>query len=205
MLGTYGRGVSTAVFGPVARWLLRRGLRPNTVSVVGTVAAAVAALGLLGTGHLVIGPVVLAVILLTDAIDGIMAREGRGTTDFGNFLDSTLDRLADAAVFLGLVIYFIRFTTDPVTAWGVLTGSVCMALALIVSYARAKAESLGRSASVGIAERADRLVVTLVATFAVGLGLTPWVLVSALGILALASAVTVTQRVIAVWKQEDSQ
>src|SRR5699024_10850863 len=109
--------------------LLRRGVRPNTVSVVATVTAIVAALALLGTGQLLIGPLVLGLLLLTDAIDGIMAREGPGTTDFGNFLDSTLDRLADAAVFVGLVIYFLRFSTDPVSGWGVLAATVCMALA----------------------------------------------------------------------------
>lgn len=203
MLGKHGRGVSTAAFTPLARWLLRRGVRPNAVSITGTVAAIVAALALLGNGHLLIGPLVLGAILLTDAIDGIMAREGPGTTDFGNFLDSTLDRLADAAVFLGLIIYFVRSTPDPLIGWGILAASVCMALALTVSYARTKAESLGRSASVGLAERADRLLLTLAATFAVGLGLSEWVLVAVLALLALASAVTVAQRVVAVWRQEE--
>lgn len=78
----------------------------------------------------------------------------------------------------------------------------CLALGLTTSYARAKAESLGWTASVGLAERADRLVLALVATFAVGVGLSPWVLVGALGLLAVASAATITQRVRAVRRQE---
>lgn len=205
MLGKHGRGVSGRIFGPVAQWLLRRGIGPNTVSITGTVAAIVAALALLGTGRLVIGPIAIGLILLTDSLDGIMARQGPGPTDFGSFLDSTLDRLADAAVFLGLVIYFVRFTEGPVSGYGVVAATVCMALAMTVSYARAKAESLGRTASVGLAERADRLVVALAAALAVGLGLSPWLLVVVLGLLALASAVTVTQRIVAVWRQGEAR
>jgi len=186
----------------VARWLLRRGVGPNTISVTGTVLSAIAALVLLGTGQLVIGPIVLGLILLTDSLDGVMAREGEGPTNFGAFLDSTLDRLADSAVFLGVLIYFVRFAPADVVAPGAAAAAVCMALGLTVSYARAKAESLGRSAKVGLAERADRLVVTLVAVFAVGLGASPWVLVGALGLLALASMLTIFQRIRAVWQQE---
>ncbi|MGC0271581.1 phosphatidylinositol phosphate synthase [Pseudactinotalea sp. Z1739] len=197
--------MSGRIFGPVAQWLLRRGIGPNTVSVTGTVAAIVAALALLGTGRLVIGPIAIGLILLTDSLDGIMARRGPGPTDFGSFLDSTLDRLADAAVFLGLVIYFVRFTEGPVSGYGVVAATVCMALAMTVSYARAKAESLARTASVGLAERADRLVVALAAALAVGLGLSPWLLVVVLGLLALASAVTVTQRIVAVWRQGEAR
>src|SRR5690625_5435166 len=85
-----------------------------------------------------------------------MAREGEGPTNFGAFLDSTLDRLADSAVFLGVLIYFVRFAPADVVAPGAAAAAVCMALGLTVSYARAKAESLGRSAKVGLAERADR-------------------------------------------------
>ena len=202
MLGNYGRGPTTRIFTPVARWLLRHGVGPNVVSVTGTVLAAVAALALLGSGQLVIGPLVLGLILLTDALDGVMAREGPGPTDFGSFLDSTLDRLADSAVFIGLAVYFLRFTTDPVTTAGAIMAMACLALGLTTSYARAKAESLGWTASVGLAERADRLVLALVATFAVGVGLSPWVLVGALGLLAVASAATITQRVRAVRRQE---
>lgn len=202
MLGNYGRGPTTRIFTPVARWLLRHGVGPNVVSVTGTVLAAVAALALLGSGQLVIGPLVLGLILLTDSLDGVMAREGPGPTDFGSFLDSTLDRLADSAVFIGLGVYFLRFTTDPVTTAGAIVAMACLALGLTTSYARAKAESLGWTASVGLAERADRLVLALVATFAVGVGLSPWVLVGALGLLAVASAATITQRVRAVRRQE---
>ncbi len=202
MLGNYGRAVSSRVFTPVARWLLRRGVGPNTVSVTGTVLSTIAALTLLGTGQLVIGPIVLGLLLLTDSLDGVMAREGEGPTNFGAFLDSTLDRLADSAVFLGVLLYFVHFAPAEVVTPGSVATAVCLALGLTVSYVRAKAESLGRSASVGLAERADRLVVTLVATFAVGLGASPWLLVFALAALAAASVLTIYQRIRTVWQQE---
>src|SRR5699024_3171948 len=92
VLGNYGRSFVARAFTPAARWLLRRGVGPNTVSIAGTVAAGIVALALLGTGHLILGPILVGAFLLTDALDGVMAREGPGPTNFGSFLDSTLDR-----------------------------------------------------------------------------------------------------------------
>lgn len=116
----------------------------------------------------------------------------------GNFLDSTLDRVADGALFAGLAIWFFAGGDDVVIAVGAM---VCLVLGMVVSYARAKAESLGFTANVGIAERAERLVSVLVVTGFTGLGLPHIVLQVTLALLATASLVTIIQRVATVRRQ----
>ena len=127
-----------------------------------------------------------------------MAREAGSTGRWGAFLDSTLDRVQDAAVFLGLCLW--GFGVGAAPAVGALSGA-CLALGMLVSYVRAKAEALGWDAHVGIAERAERLVATLVVAGLTGLGLPPVVLAVTLGLLAAASLVTVGQRMAVVRRQ----
>jgi CDP-diacylglycerol--glycerol-3-phosphate 3-phosphatidyltransferase len=155
------------------------------------------ALALLPTGHLVVGALALGVLVLTDSIDGIMARAVHGETPrpYGEFLDSTLDRFSDGAIFAGLTIFFVLEADDGVRVPGAAAALACLVLGGLVSYARAKAQALGVVAKVGIAERADRLIAALVATLLVGLGLPDVVLVVVLALLAVASLVTVGQRV----------
>lgn len=201
VLGNRGRGFTSALFGPLARRLVAWGVSPDAVTVAGTVALMAVALTLLPTGHLAIGAGAIGVLTLADSIDGQMARHLGRTTAFGEFLDSTLDRFADAAIFAGLVLYFVSLGDDPWRMAGIVGALACLALGGLVSYARAKAEGLGMVAKVGIAERADRLIVSLVATLAVGLGAPTAVLALALGLLALASLFTVGQRIRAVYQQ----
>lgn len=188
----------TRLFTPVADVLLRWGVSPDAVTIVGTLGVAVAALWLFPLGHLFAGTLVITAFVFSDSLDGVMARRSGRASDWGAFLDSTLDRVADAAVFGGLVLYFVLRTDDHLGA-GVAVA--CLALGALVPYARARAESLGMTANVGIAERADRLLAVLVATFLVGLGLPRAVLVTILGLLAVASAVTVVQRMQTVHRQ----
>lgn len=202
VLGNRGRGFTQTVFGPLARRLVRAGVSPNTVTTLGTAVVVLAALSLFPTGNLAVGALLIGMVVLADSIDGIMAREAGQSTRFGSFLDSTLDRVADAAIFIGLTLYFARFETGGWQLAGLAATVTCLALGALVSYARAKAESLQLTASVGIAERADRLIVALVATLAVGLGAPVWVLVGALGLLAVASAITTGQRIAAVHAQD---
>nr|WP_206515541.1 CDP-alcohol phosphatidyltransferase family protein [Georgenia faecalis] len=196
-MSTSGRGFATAVFGPVARLLVRAGVSPDAVTVTGTVAVTAVALWLLPAGHFVVAPLVIAVLVLADSIDGQMARLTGRSTPWGAFLDSTLDRVSDAAIFAGLVLWAVRADDDVTVALAL----ACLVLGSLVPYARARAESLGMSATGGIAERADRLFVVLAAVLAVGLGLPAWVLTVALGLLALASLWTVGQRMAAVYRQ----
>ncbi|BDZ43463.1 CDP-alcohol phosphatidyltransferase [Paraoerskovia sediminicola] len=194
------RSVMTRAFTPLGALLLRLGVTPDAVTVVGTLGVVVSALWLFPTGHLFAGTMAIMVFAFSDVLDGNMARQ-RGTSGpWGGFLDSTLDRIADGAVFAGLVLYF--WTQDASWApWGLGAATACLVLGGVVSYARAKAESIGCTASVGIAERADRLVASLVAAGLVGLGVTPVLLVVVLALLAVASLVTVVQRMATVRRQ----
>lgn len=192
------RAVMTKLWTPVADWLLRRGVSPDAVTISGTVVVVVAALWLFPTGHLLAGALVIAVFALTDSLDGVMARRAGRSGPWGAFLDSTLDRFADAAIFAGLVVWFTGGGDDRPTA---LLALACLVLGSIVPYARARAEGLGMTAAVGIAERADRLFAVLAGAALVGIGLPTVVLTVILGLLAIASAVTVGQRAATVRRQ----
>lgn len=198
MLDRHARGATTRLFTPVARALLRAGVSPDAVTVAGTVGVSAAALVLYPMDQLFWGTIVITLFVFSDLVDGIMAREAGASGPWGSFLDSTLDRIQDAAIFLALSWW--GFGAGQTPAVGVLAG-VCLALGMLVSYARAKAESLGLTASGGVAERAERLVLTLVFAGLTGLGLPTVVLTTVLALLAVASLVTVLQRVAAVRRQ----
>lgn len=184
------RSPFAALLTPFARWLLRLGVTPTAVTVTGTIGVVLAAVWFLPRGEFLAGAGVVALMLLADGLDGTMARQRGGESALGGFLDSTLDRIADGAVFGALAVW----------AAGQSRGAMAVALAAlvlghVVSYSRARAEVEGWDASVGVMERADRLVVALAAALAVGLGAPPVVLVVALAVVALGSAVTVVQRI----------
>ncbi|UVJ37902.1 phosphatidylinositol phosphate synthase [Arthrobacter sp. CJ23] len=198
MLNRHARGFFTSLFTPLARWLLRIGVSPDAVTVVGTAGVMVGALVFYPMGQLWWGSLIVAVFAFSDVVDGIMARLLGASGRWGNFLDSTLDRAADGAIFMGLTIWFFTEGADRPIAVSAL---VCLVLGMVVSYARAKAESLGFSANVGIAERAERLASVLLVAGLTGLGLPPVVLLVTLVLLAVASVVTIAQRMMAVRRQ----
>ena len=198
MLNRHARGFFTALFTPLARWLLKIGISPDAVTVVGTLGVVAGALVFYPLGHLWWGTLFITAFIFSDVLDGIMARMRDTGGRWGNFLDSTLDRVADGALFAGLAIWFFAGGDDVVIAVGAM---VCLVLGMVVSYARAKAESLGFTANVGIAERAERLVSVLVVTGFTGLGLPHVVLQVTLALLATASLVTIIQRVATVRRQ----
>lgn len=198
MLNRHARSFFTALFSPLARWLLKIGVSPDAITIVGTAGVVVGALVFYPLGHLLWGTLFITAFIFSDVIDGIMARMQDRGGSWGNFLDSTLDRLADGALFAGLAIWFFTGGADTAIA---VAAVVCLVLGMVVSYVRAKAESLGFQANVGIAERAERLVSVLVVTGLTGLGLPPVVLLVTLVVLAGASLITVVQRVLAVRRQ----
>ena len=190
------RGVVAKVIDPLARGLLKLGVTPDMVSFVGAAGTSVAALWFFPRGEFVAGVLVILLFVFSDLLDGTMARM-RGTAGpWGNYLDSTLDRVADGAIFGGLLIYFTARGESLTAAatW------VCLVGGLTVSYAKARAESVGAEANVGIAERAERLIVALLAAFLTGLGL-DWALPVALPVLAILVIITVGQRFAHVHKQ----
>jgi CDP-diacylglycerol--glycerol-3-phosphate 3-phosphatidyltransferase len=192
MLNRYARATATRILTPVAKVLLRLGVSPDVVTVVGTLGVCIGALVFFPRGELFIGVMVITAFVFSDTIDGIMARQLDRSSSWGAFLDSTLDRMGDAAIFAGLTIWYFQGGDDRVMAWLALA---CLVLGSLVSYARARAEGLGMRADVGIAERADRLVAALVTTGLVGLGLPEVVLTVVLALLAVASCVTILQRI----------
>jgi CDP-diacylglycerol--glycerol-3-phosphate 3-phosphatidyltransferase len=178
---------------PVGNALARTPITPNAVTIVGTIGMSASALIFFPTGHLFVGVVVCTLFVFCDMLDGTLARIKGTTGKFGAFLDSTLDRVADAAVFAGLAIYFVRGGNDRVLAAVAL---FCLVAGALVSYAKARAESLGLNCDVGFAERTERLLIGLVAAGLAGLGV-PYVLPIGLWALAAVSAFTFGQRVIA--------
>ena len=192
------RAFWTRLITPVARLLLRLGVSPDAVTFAGTLGVAAGALVFFPRGQLWVGVLVVTAFVFSDLVDGHMARLSGRTSPWGAFLDSTLDRVGDAAVFAGLVLWFAG---GGQTLWLAGLALYCLVMGNLTSYARAKAESLGMQARGGVAERADRLVLVLVATFfADVLGFRP-LLVAALVLLAAASTVTVVQRVLGVRRQ----
>jgi CDP-diacylglycerol--glycerol-3-phosphate 3-phosphatidyltransferase len=188
------RGGVGKVLGPLARVLLRMGVSPDAVTVVGALGVVVCALWLFPLGYLFGGTMAVTFFVMSDLVDGTMARmSGRGGS-WGAFLDSTMDRVADGAIFSGLVIWLAGRGEDPV---GAVLGLACLVLGSIVPYARARAEGIGMNANVGIAERGERLMFGLTAAGLVGLGVPQVLLTVVLGVLAVGSAVTIVQRMLA--------
>jgi CDP-diacylglycerol---glycerol-3-phosphate 3-phosphatidyltransferase len=181
------------VLTPVGQALARTPVTPNALTIIGTIGMSAGALWLFPTGHLFAGVMVCTGFVLTDMLDGTLARIKGTTGKFGAFLDSTMDRIADAAVFAGLAAWFVLGGHSKLLA-GV--SVFCLVSGALVSYAKARAESLGLKCDVGFAERTERLLIGLVATGLAGLGV-PYVLPVGLWLLAAVSAFTFGQRVVA--------
>jgi CDP-diacylglycerol--glycerol-3-phosphate 3-phosphatidyltransferase/CDP-diacylglycerol--inositol 3-phosphatidyltransferase len=194
----------TNVWAPLGNLLLRMGVSPNAVTLVGTLGVCAGALVCFPQGWLLAGVAVITAFVFSDMIDGYMARTSGRISPFGAFLDSTLDRVGDAAIFGGLALYYVG---PGDSEWRAALAIYCLTMGSVTSYARARAESLGMQAKVGIAERSDRLVSILVMTGLadllrlLGLDGAMWLIPLTLGVLAVASTVTVVQRILVVRRQ----
>ena len=186
----------TRLMTPVGEALARTPITPNMVTVTGTVGLAASVLWGYPTGHLFLGTIVATFFVFTDMLDGVLARIKGTSGKFGAFLDSTMDRVADAAVFSGLAAWFVLGGHSRLMA-GV--SIFCLVVGALVSYVKARAEGLGTTANVGIAERPERMLLTFVVTGLWGLGV-PYILPAGLWVLAVASVITLFQRISAVHK-----
>ncbi|MCA0330057.1 MAG: CDP-alcohol phosphatidyltransferase family protein [Actinobacteria bacterium] len=189
------KAVSGAV-DPLARGLLRIGLSPDAVTVIGTVGTCAAALWFFPREQWVVGTLIITALVISDLLDGTMARMSGRSGPWGAFLDSTLDRVADGAIFGGVVLG-LAHAGDMLSAAAALLALVGGG---VVSYAKARAESIGVECNVGIAERAERIIVLLLAVFLTGLGV-PYVLPVAVWLLAALTWITVGQRILHVRRQ----
>ena len=183
---------------PLGVALARAGVSPDVVTIIGTLGVSAGALGCYPRGNFVGGTLIITFFVFADMLDGALARARGGGSRWGAFLDSSLDRVGDAAIFSGLALYYAgRGDDNLLTAVAV----YCLVAGMLTSYVRARAEGLGLRADVGIAERSERLIVILVATGLSGLLDYPPLLAGALWLLAAASTVTVVQRFVAVHRQ----
>ena len=192
IFNTSARALVSYVIKPTARFLLRIGVTPNAVTVAGTVGVIFGALFFGARGYLVAGALVVTFFALTDALDGTMARMRGPSGKFGALLDSSMDRIADGAVF-GAVAYYLAGENNPYG--GLIAALICLVFGQVVSYVKARAQSLGLDADVGIAERLERLLIVGFGGLISGLGV-DWALPAALWVLAALSVITVCQRLI---------
>jgi len=185
----------TRLITPVAAFALRIGITPNAVTWVGAVGVVASALYFYPRGDFFIGTAFIAFFALSDLFDGTMARISKaGASQWGSFLDSTIDRVTDSAILLGVSIYLIN-NDDPLSFVVIAT----LVTGMLVPYIRAKAESFSIECTGGIAERTERLIIAMSAIALDGLGL-PYVLAGGMWLLAVLGAVTVIQRMLIVRK-----
>jgi len=188
-----------ALVRPPVNALIRAGVRPNTITTVGTGFVLLSAIAY-GMGHVRWGGALLLVSGVVDTLDGQVARGGAMETRFGAFYDSTIDRVGDGATFIGLGVYLM---TAPDVFWRLPAVILCMVailVSLLVSYARARAEGLGIDCKVGIAQRAERIILLGLVSLAFGSAGQNLPLEIAVLLLVAASTITVVQRFVYVYR-----
>ena len=194
MISSFLRAPIGRVVEPTARALLKRGVTPNQITVMGSIGTIGTSLFFFTRGALFWGTIVMLLFIFSDLVDGTMARIGGATSRFGAFLDSTSDRIVDAAL-IGSVTFFLDSEDNPleVVAW------IALAAGFLVSYVKARAEASGFTCEGGFAERAERTIILLVSTGFAGLGV-PYILAIGIWVLAITSSITALHRVIQVWR-----
>jgi CDP-diacylglycerol---glycerol-3-phosphate 3-phosphatidyltransferase len=189
---------------PVGQALARTPVTPNMITVIGTVGVSGAALSMFPIGELFPGALTATIFVFTDMLDGLLARLKGSSGPFGAFLDSTMDRVGDASIFGGMVIWFFLGGHNPLLAMVTL---FCLVCGFLVSYVKARAQGLGLQCDVGFIERPERMLIGLTSVGLSGLGV-PYVLPIGLWALAAGSLLTLGQRIRAVRQaaaEQDSQ
>ena len=193
MLSARLKPAVTRVITPVASFALRLGITPNAVTWIGAIAVVSSAMYFYPKGEFFFGTVIICVMALSDLFDGAMARiSQKGSSKWGGFLDSTIDRITDSAILIGVCIYLIN-KDDPLA----IVVLVTLVTGMLVPYIRAKAESFNIECSGGIAERTERLIISLAAIGFEGLGI-PYTLSIGMWLLAVLGTYTVIQRMLIV-------
>ena len=201
MLNIFARASVARVTDPIGARLVRAGLTPNTMTVVGTVGSVVTALVFFPLNHLFIGSALVTVFLLFDLLDGAMARTAGKVTRFGTVLDASCDRIADGVLFGAITWWALVVAGDRLAGGAAL---LCLVCAQVISYIKARAEAAGLDADGGLVERAERFIIALVGTGIQGLGV-PYAARVALLLLAVLALITVGQRLFAVWRSARAQ
>ncbi len=185
----------TKVITPIASTALRIGITPNGVTWAGAIGVVASSFYFYPRGNFFWGTIIICIFALSDLFDGTMARISQvGSSKWGGFLDSTIDRITDSSVLIGVTLFLLD-RNDPLVPIILAT----LVTGMLVPYIRARAESMGIDCSGGIAERTERLILALTAIGFDGLGI-PYVLAGGMWILAILGFVTVMQRILIVWR-----
>ena len=184
----------TALITPSCRFLLRIGITANWLTFIGAIGSSISALYFFSKGDFFLGTILVSLFALSDLFDGTMARlSEQGTTKWGALIDSTLDRVTDAAIYAGVISYAISSDNTNLA----LLALLALITGALIPYIRAKAESLGIACSIGIAERAERLIIILTATGLYGLGVNI-ALAGGLLLINIVGLITIVQRLLVV-------
>ena len=174
---------------PIAAILLKAGLTPNTVTIFGALGSVTSSTYFFSQGRFFVGALAVSLFTLSDLFDGAMARlSHRGPSSWGGFLDSTLDRIVDLAIWISVSVFLIE-QSDSIAP----VALIALGSGFLIPYIRAKAESFGIDCTVGIAERTERLILALITVGFDGLGV-PYILTIGIWASALLGLVTVVQR-----------
>jgi CDP-diacylglycerol--glycerol-3-phosphate 3-phosphatidyltransferase len=196
MLNIFARASVSRVTDPVGAWLVRAGLTPNAMTVIGTCATVAAALWFFPHDQLFVGSVLVTCFIMFDLIDGAMARTSGQVTAFGQVLDACCDRIADGVLFGCIAWWCFVIADDRLTGLATL---ICLAGAQVISYIKARAEAAGLSAEGGLIERAERFIIALVGTGLQGLHV-PHAVTVAMWLLTVGILITIGQRFAAVYR-----
>lgn len=194
------RGLWAALMKPGATVLAKLGVHPDWVTVTGTVLLVATAFICVPRGWLWQGALIMTAFVLTDGLDGQLARMTNQVSPFGAFLDSSLDRVADGAIFGVTVLWLLggrgEWWAASIALWALIMGQV-------TSYVKARAESVGYACSGGIAARGDRILILFASMLLSGLGV-PYALEVGVCLLAVLSTITVGQRMMQVRRQSQA-
>ncbi len=193
MVTKLARDWGARVVEPIARLLSRLGVTPNMITLLGFLLTLVVAI-VLATGRTQLAGVLLIATLGADAVDGTLARLTGTSTKFGAFLDSTLDRWAEIAIYFALAWHY----TQTGQGSAALVATAAMATSLMVSYTRARAEGIGVPLKEGLLTRLERMIILIVAL------ILPSLLLWALWSIAILAGVTAVQRILATWRMTQS-
>ena len=184
------RAVAARFVDPVAKGLLKIGLRPNQVTVFGALSSSVIALATISRGQFVIALLFLVPLVAADLLDGTMARLSNSVSASGAFLDSVMDRVTD----FSLLIAFTVWGFQKSDLWASYFGLAALAVSSLIPYIRAKAEAIGIPCNVGVLERGERVLLLGIATIAAAFGFTQAISII-LFTISLLGILTVLQRI----------
>ncbi|HEX4221701.1 MAG TPA: CDP-alcohol phosphatidyltransferase family protein [Pseudonocardiaceae bacterium] len=196
MLNILARASISHVTDPIGALLVRAGISPNAMTVIGTVGSVAAAIWFFPHGLLLPGTLVVWFFLMFDLLDGAMARTSGKVTRFGTVLDASCDRIADGVLFGCIAWWCFVVADDRLTGAAAL---ICLVSAQVISYIKARAEAAGLRADGGLVERAERFIIALVGTGLHGFGV-PYTVPIALWLLCGLALITVAQRLWSVYQ-----